>query len=131
LIHTKVSGKRYERKSVIALSNHSQLFEPMIYKETADKDLMLAYFSQVLPKLKPGSIIVMDNASFHKSKELRDLFRRFNIELLYLPPYSPDLNPIEKIWGNIKKELRNYFDYSKNLFENLCNVISKNTIEIC
>lgn len=102
----------------------------MIYTDTADKDLILAYFKQVLPKLKAGSVIVMDNASYHKSKELKELFNSYKIRLLYLPPYSPDLNPIEKIWGNIKNELRNYYDYGRSLFENLCDVINKKTIEL-
>jgi isftu1 transposase len=101
----------------------------MIYEGTADACLIVSYFEFVLPKLKPNSVVVMDNASFHKSKTLKDLFESHNIQLIFLPPYSPDLNPIEKIWGNVKKELRNYFDYSRNLLENLCEVVCKRSVE--
>ena len=48
----------------------------------------------------------MDNASFHKSFKLGKIASKFDVQILYLPPYSPDLNPIEKVWANFKKILR-------------------------
>ena len=91
----------------------------MIYKGTADSSLIYDYFENILPKLTQKSVIVLDNASFHKSQKLKDLFAKFGHKMLFLSPYSPDLNPIENIWGSIKKNLRNYYDYSIDLFENL------------
>ena len=123
----KVSGLRYLRQSIIALSNSKTIFEPMIYENTADSNLVYTYFKHCLPKLPPNSVVIMDNASYHKSMELKELFKLNNIELMYLPPYSPELNPIEKLWGLAKKELRNYYDYNKTLFENLSIVISSMT----
>lgn len=110
-----------------------KLIEPMIYQGTADSNTVLNYFEHTLPKLQPTnkqniSIVIMDNASYHKSQELKDLFRQHNSYLIFLPAYSPDLNPIENLWGTIKQELRNYYDYTISLFENLCNVVSKYTL---
>ncbi|MDE5022794.1 transposase, partial [Francisella tularensis subsp. holarctica] len=58
------------------------------------------------PSLKPKTPIVMDNASFHKSSKLIEIAKKFDVQILYLPPYSPDINPIEKVWANFKKILR-------------------------
>lgn len=62
----------------------------------------------LLPELKPNQVIIMDNASFHKSQKTRELIESKECELIFLPPYSPDLNPIEKAWGSMKKLYRNY-----------------------
>jgi transposase len=115
---------------VIALSSRTHIIEPIVYTGTADAPLVLAYFQSVLPLLKKGSIVMMDNASTHKSVALQHIFDQQGITLLFLPPYSPELNPIEKIWGHIKQELRHSFDYSENLFENLCRVLNTHTAEL-
>jgi transposase len=59
-----------------------------------------------LPTLKAGDIVVMDNLSAHKNQKVRDLIESAGAELWFLPPYSPDLNPIEKMWSKIKAILR-------------------------
>ena len=91
----------------------------MIYEGTANSEVMLTYFENLLPKLPKSSVIIMDNASFHKGQKLQDLFAKFGHKIAFLSAYSPDLNPIENMWGTIKQNLRNYYDYSKSLFENL------------
>jgi putative transposase len=57
----------------------------------------------------------MNNASFHPKKKLRNLARRHGIKLLFLPPYSPDFNPIEKTWTNMKRGLINIIPHSNDL----------------
>ena len=74
------------------------------------------------------SVFILDNASYHKSQKLKELFEKHGHVMLFLPPYSPDLNPIEKLWGNLKRQLRNYYDYSKTLLENLKLVICDYTL---
>jgi transposase len=119
-IYTKISGKKYQRQSITALLNDkNEIVEHMIYEDTANTELMLVYFQEVLAKLPNKSVIIMDNASFHRGKKLEELFEKYNHRLVFLPAYSPELNPIENMWGTIKQNLRSYYDYSKTLFENL------------
>lgn len=66
-----------------------------------------AYLERVLvPTLKPGQIVVMDNLSAHKGHRIRELIEGRGCELMYLPPYSPDLNPIEEAFSKVKGVLR-------------------------
>ena len=66
-----------------------------------------AYLEQaLLPHLRPGRVVVMDNLSAHKSERARELIEAAGCEVLYLPPYSPDFNPIEEAFSNIKGILR-------------------------
>jgi transposase len=109
----------------MALLNHNnQLVEPMIYQDTANSNTVYAYFETVLPMLKPNSVVVMDNARFHKSPQLQTLFDKYQCQLMFLPAYSPDLNPIENMWGTIKGHLRSYYNHTLSLFDNLCNSIN-------
>lgn len=67
------------------------------------------YIEKILcPTLKPGDIVVMDNLSIHKNKEIEKFINSAGAELKYLPPYSPDLNPIEKMWSKMKSFLRKW-----------------------
>jgi len=79
----------------------------MTIESPTDGDIFLAYVEQVLcPKLQAGAVVVMDNLSAHKVKGIRELIEATGADLLYLPPYSPDLNPIEKAWSKLKQWLR-------------------------
>lgn len=71
-------------------------------------EVFRAYVQRVLlPTLEPGDIVVMDNLSAHKDAEALDLIRSVGAEVRFLPPYSPDFNPIEKMWSKVKEFLRN------------------------
>ena len=79
----------------------------MTIEEATDTEIFLAYLDHVLcPQLRPGDVVVMDNLSSHKVKGVRERIEAAGAELLYLPPYSPDLNPIEKAWSKLKLLLR-------------------------
>jgi len=79
----------------------------MTIQAPTDGDIFLAYVEQVLgPQLQPGDIVVMDNLSAHKVQGVRDLIQQRGAQLRYLPPYSPDFNPIEKCWSKVKQLLR-------------------------
>ncbi len=72
-----------------------------------DREVFEAYVERVLaPTLRAGQVLVMDNLSVHKGERVRELIEHRGCQLLYLPPYSPDLNPIEEAFGKIKGLLR-------------------------
>jgi len=70
-------------------------------------------------ELRAGQVVVMDNASFHKSKKIKDLIESVGCELVFLPPYSPDLNPIEKFWANMKRWIKHRIDQFSTLYDAL------------
>jgi transposase len=79
----------------------------MTIESATDGDVFATYVEQVLcPKLKLGDVVVMDNLSAHKVAGICELIQARGAQLLYLPPYSPDLNPIEKAWSKFKQFLR-------------------------
>ena len=79
----------------------------MTIEEATDSDIFLAYVEHVLcPTLAIGDVVVMDNLSSHKVKGVCERIEDRGAKVLYLLPYSPDLNPIEKAWAKIKQYLR-------------------------
>lgn len=72
-----------------------------------NRDTFEMYTAQCLvPTLRPGDVVIMDNLSSHKGAAVRELVESAQADLWYLPPYSPDLNPIEKLWSKVKAWLR-------------------------
>jgi transposase len=79
----------------------------MTVNGATDADVFRADFEQVLaPTLRVGDIVVMDNLGAHKAAGIKQLIESKGAKLIYLPPYSPDLSPIERCWSKIKTELR-------------------------
>jgi transposase len=79
----------------------------MAIEGATDVEVFGAYVRQVLwPFLKPGDVVVMDNLAPHKSEAILALIRQAGAEAVFLPAYSPDLNPIEKMWSKLKNILR-------------------------
>lgn len=78
-----------------------------VFDGPVNTEVFEAFVEQVLaPQLEPGDTVVLDNLSSHKSARTRDLIESAGAELVFLPPYSPDLNPIEMIFAKIKQALR-------------------------
>lgn len=79
----------------------------MTIESATDGDVFLTYLQEVLcPTLKTGQVVVMDNLSAHKVAGVKELIKASGAELRYLPPYSPDFNPIEPCWSVVKQHLR-------------------------
>lgn len=98
-----------ERTNMVAAYRYhdKQLIAPFEYKGSTDSHLFCGWFEQCLcPNLKPGDYVIMDNALFHKGEDILEIAQRHDINIIYLPAYSPDLNPIEKFWANFKRNLR-------------------------
>lgn len=80
---------------------------PLVIDGAVNGDLFVAYIEQQLvPTLRPGDVVVMDNLSSHKRARVREAIEAAGGRLLYLPPYSPDLNPIEQAFAKLKALLR-------------------------
>lgn len=99
----------------------NKIIAPMQYNHMTDSTLFEQWFEQcLLPCLPKKAVIVMDNASFHRKKRLFEISEKNNKTLIFLPPYSPELNPIEKFWAWLKHTIRS----SLHLFNSLDDAIS-------
>jgi len=91
----------------VAALRHDQLTAPVVVDGAMNGAVFLAYVEQQLvPTLRPGDIVVMDNLAAHKVAGIRQAIEAVGAEVVYLPPYSPDLNPIELVFSKLKWLLR-------------------------
>lgn len=97
------------------------LFAPLVIDGAITGDLFRAWVEQhLVHALRPGDIVVMDNLTAHKVAGVREAIRAVDADVLYLPPYSPDLNPIEPVFGKIKHEIRKRKPRTKPAGDALC-----------
>jgi transposase len=93
--------------TVLAALTTQGVLASMTIESPTDGDVFLAFLEQVLaPKLEPGHIVILDNLGAHKIPGVRPLIESRGAQVLYLPPYSPDFNPIEQAWAKLKQQLR-------------------------
>jgi len=122
-IYQAVAGQRRERTSLIAAARKNKLVAPLVFQGRCNTAVVDAYFEQVLlPALPPGSVIVLDNARFHQSPTTQKLVAAAGCQLLFLPPYSPGLNPIEHLWAALKTRLRKDLATASNPFLFIANM---------
>lgn len=101
-------GKHTTRTSLIGGYVDGKLIASVLFDGTCNTEVFNAWLeSQLLPTLEPGTVIILDNATFHRASTSNLIVQKAQCELLFLPPYSPHLNPIEKLWANIKKIWQN------------------------
>ena len=90
----------------------------MVFNGSCNTQLFESWVEQFLIKeLTPNQVVIMDNASFHKSQRTRELIESVGCKLIFLPPYSPDLNPIEKFWANMKRWIKDQISSFDKIYE--------------
>jgi transposase len=103
----KVPHGHWQTLTFLAALRADRIDAPCVIDGPINGDSFLAYVEQVLvPTLKPGDIVVIDNLGSHKGKAVRRAIRAAGAKLFFLPPYSPDLNPIEQMFAKLKTLLR-------------------------
>ena len=117
-----VSGHKYKRTGIVASQMGKVILAPMQYEGTMDSVLFEMWFvTFLLPALPEKTYIVMDNARFHRKGRLRWLAEEAGHRVIFLPPYSPELNPIEHYWSWLKRYLRNMLPASSSFDHALCS----------
>ncbi len=117
--------------SLIGALSATGVVAAMSVAGSTDAEVFCAYLREVLaPRLNARDIVVMDNLSVHKVREVRRIISARGARLMYLPPYSPDLSPIEHCWSKVKTHLRSRAARSyEALDEALTEALSKVTVE--
>ncbi len=106
-VHDSAPLGHWETTTMIAALRLEGATAPMVIEGAMDAAVFRAYVKHVLVSvLRPGQIVVLDNLSSHKGGEIRQMIQAAGCELWMLPPYSPDFNPIEKMWSKVKEFLR-------------------------
>ena len=122
-IYQTVAGKRRERTSLIAAAQPGKLVAPLGFQGSCNPEVVDTCFEKVrLPALPPGSVIVLDNARFQQSPTTLKLAEAAGCQRLFLPSYSPDLNPIEHRWAACKTRLRKELSTAANPFLFIANM---------
>ena len=108
---TRLVGKaphgRWHTQTFLAALRHDGITAPCVFEGPINGERFRAYVEHVLvPTLKPGDIVVMDNLGSHKGKAVRRMIKAAGAKLFFLPRYSPDLNPIEQVFAKLKHLLR-------------------------
>lgn len=113
-------GARGRTNAIGALLDNS-LLSVSLFDGTINSDVFEGWVEQdLLPKLPPHSVIIMDNAAFHKKTSTKQLIDNAGHTLEFLPPYSPDLNPIEHKWAQAKAIRRQHQCSINELFQKYC-----------
>jgi transposase len=106
-VHSSAPAGRWNSTTIIGAIRMDGSTACMTVEGATDAEVFRSYLSQVLcPVLRADDIVVMDNLSVHKNDQALSLIRQTGAQVLFLPAYSPDLNPIEKMWSKVKNTLR-------------------------
>ena len=103
----KVPHGHWKTLTLVAALRHDGVVAPCVFDGPINGQSFLTYVREILiPTLRPGDIVVLDNLGSHKGSDVRDAIEAAGARLVFLPPYSPDLNPIEQVFAKIKTLVR-------------------------
>lgn len=126
--HALKSGRRQGRVNMIAACCNGKLFAPFTVEGACNRNVFETWLETCLiPALKPGQIVVADNATFHRGGRIQELIEAADCHLKYLPSYSPDLNKIERCWSWLKSRIRKQliqFDCLRDAIEDVLRTAS-------
>ncbi len=106
-IKAKVPYGRWNTTTFLAALRYDRIAAPWLLEGPIDGQTFQIYVERVLvPTLRPGDVVIMDNLGSHKDRAVRQLIRAAGAKLFFLPKYSPDLNPIEQVFAKLKHLLR-------------------------
>ena len=101
----RISGKHHNRTNLIMAQRGSEWLAPMLFETRCTHKTVTTWIKEMLlPALLPNSLVVMDNAPFHNKTQISELLAAAGHTMLPLPRYSPDFNPIEKAFANLKRQ---------------------------
>ena len=125
-IHEKVKGRKYQRTSIVAGQMGHDIIAPLEYEGTMCGDFFEIWFEEhLLPMLPEDAVIILDNASFHRKKRLYEIARKRGRKIIFLPPYSPELNPIEHFWHWLKKTVADCLTFGFDLSVAILTALQK------
>jgi transposase len=116
-----ISGQKFKRTNIVAGYCQKKWVAPMQYEGSTNSDLFEFWFENCLLKEIKRKYIILDNASFHRKARLVDLASEKKCKVIFLPPYSPDLNPIENRWAWLKGKLRDLLPVSHSFDDAVCS----------
>ena len=117
----RVPHGHWKTMTFLAALRHDRIDAPCVFDGPINGESFQRYVEQFLaPTLKPGDIVIMDNLGSHRGNAIRAAIRRQGARLIFLPPYSPDLNPIEQAFAKIKHEIRKRAPRTKTACDALC-----------
>lgn len=127
-VHGLTYGKRQGRTNIIgAWSTDNKLFATNTYDHTVNKKVFMEWIkSHLQGHLTHGMVVIMDNAPWHRGNDIKNLIESTGARLINLPPYSPDLNPIEHAWANLK----HYVKSAKKDFEHFADNLTAQLLKM-
>lgn len=106
-VHESAPEGNWKILTILGAMSSRVMVAAMTVEAATDREIFLTFLDEVrCPALQPGDVVIMDNLSSHKVHGVHERIERCQAELRYLPPYSPDLNPLEKAWSKLKEILR-------------------------
>ena len=124
-VYEAVPDRKFERCSIVVGKCGKEILAPFGYYGTCNSELFLKWVKEMLvPNLKKNQIVIMDNASIHKSPKIREAIEEAGCSLVYQPPYSPDLNPIEHFWSHLKQKIGALQQKFKSIFDAIQYVLT-------